>query len=245
LPLLLSMMRRTYLFGIILVAFFTNAQAQKWPAGAFTDMKGNRVTGFINPNPSGKGPIKDEGFIEFKDDEKTNPYKLSASDLKSFIVGKDSFVVAHAPQNSMWTKKELDFVKVEINEETKLYVAIVGMGTGGGKGFGVRPVGEVGMGTGFGGYGGGYGGGGVGLELGSGGGKYTKVQSTYYYGANTAEMQMVTPQNFKDVMGDIMGDEPDVLDKINNNQFSFLNIQKLIAYYKQVKEADKEVKGQR
>src|ERR1700749_275629 len=108
-------MYKKILFSILFITVYLVANAQKWPAGAFTDMKGNRVTGFINPNPSGEGPIKDEGFIEFKDNEKTNPYKLSASDLKSFIVGKDSFVVAHAPQNSMWTKKELDFVKVEIN----------------------------------------------------------------------------------------------------------------------------------
>ncbi|MBS1500825.1 MAG: hypothetical protein JST32_02100 [Bacteroidetes bacterium] len=232
---------------ILIILFFlllsVSAKSQKWPAGAFTDMKGNRVTGFINPNPSGKGPIKDEGFIEFKDDEKTHPYKLSASELKSFIVGKDSFVVAHAPQNTLWTKKELDFVKVEINDEdTKLYVAIVGTDRGHGSGFGIHPTGEIGMGTGFGGYGG-YGtgaGGGVGIDLGGGGGGYSKVEATYYYGPNTAEMLMVTPQNFNDVMGDIMGDEPDVLDKINANQFNLGNIQKLIAYYKQVKEAESE-----
>jgi len=41
-------------------------------------------------------------FIEFKEDNKSEPFKLSASDLRSFVVGKDSFVVAHAPGNETW-----------------------------------------------------------------------------------------------------------------------------------------------
>src|SRR5438445_1465319 len=94
----------------------TTVCAQKWLPGSFTDIKGNKVTGLIRKNPSNKSPIKDEGFIEFKDDSKANPYKLSASDLKSFSIGQDSFVVAHAPGNSNWSKKELDFVKVALDE---------------------------------------------------------------------------------------------------------------------------------
>ncbi len=215
---------------------YVSAKSQKWQPGTFTDIKGNKVTGLINDNPGGKGPIKDEGFIEFKDDSKANPYKLSASDLKSFTVGKDSFVVAHAPHNELWTKKELDFVKVELDEETKLYVAVVGMGTGGGgSGVGVQPVGGVGLGTG------GYGGmgGGVAINVGGGRGSMGKVQTTYYFGANTAEMEMLTPINFNDVMSDIMGDEPEVLEKIRDNQFNLGGIQKLIAYFKQVKATHK------
>src|SRR4051812_7393874 len=98
--------------SILIILFFmltyVSAKSQKWQPGSFTDIKGNKVAGLIRENPSGKGPIKDEGFIEFRDDKKTNPYKLSASDLKSFIVGKDSFIVAHAPHNQTWSKKELD-----------------------------------------------------------------------------------------------------------------------------------------
>lgn len=212
---------------------YVSAKSQKWQPGSFTDIKGNKVTGLIRENPSNKGPINDEGFIEFKDDAKSNPYRLSASDLKSFMIQKDSFVVAHAPRNTTWTKKELDFVKVVLDEETKLYVANVGTG-GGGRGIGISP--EFGAGVGSGGYSGA--GGGLAINLGGGGGR-GKVTSTYYYGANTAEMQQLTPINFKDVMSDIMGDEPDVVDKIQTNQYNFTNINKLIAYYKQVRESHK------
>jgi hypothetical protein len=210
------------------------AFAQKWLPGSFTDIKGNKVTGLIRENPSNKGPIKDEGFIEFKDDSKANPYKLSASDLKSFTIGQDSFVVAHAPGNSNWSKKELDFVKVALDEETKLYVADVAAGGGRERTPLVSP--EFGGGIGTGGYSGF--GGGVGINLGGGGGK-GKVIRTYYYGTNTATMQQLTPMNFKDVMSDIMGDEPDVVDKIQTNQFNIFNMDKLLAYFKQVKASHK------
>jgi hypothetical protein len=226
--------------SILIILFFmlicVSAKSQKWQPGTFTDIKGNKETGLIRDNPPGKGPMPDEGFIEFKDDAKSSPYKLSASELKSFTVGKDSFVVAHAPHNQIWSKKELDFVKVELDETTKLYVAVVSTSTGGGDGFGVHPVGGVGMGTG------GYGGaaGGVAINIGGGGSRMGKVHVTYYYGPNTAEMDQVTPENFIDVMSDIMGDEPDVLEKIRENQFNLGNIQKLIAYFKKVKAADNQ-----
>ena len=224
-------MNKSLLIVAIILIFFTRANAQKWPAGSFTDIKGNKVTGFINDNPGGKGPIKDEGFIEFKDSEKTNPYKLSASDLKSYMVGKDSFVVAHAPFNQTWTKKETDFVKVELDEETKLYVAMVGLVTSGDRGPGIHPTGGIGYGTG------GYGGaaGGVSIDIGHGGSRTGKVQATYYYGANTAQMKLLTSENFVDVMSDIMGDEQDVVDKIRAGQYILGNIHQLIAYYKTVK----------
>ncbi|MEO9171568.1 MAG: hypothetical protein ABI203_00695 [Mucilaginibacter sp.] len=210
-----------------------SAKSQKWQPGTFTDIKGNKVSGLIRENPSQKGPIKDEGFIEFKDNPKTNPYKLSASDLKSFTIGKDSFVVAHAPRNTMWSAKELDFVKVAFDEDIKLYVANVGTG-GGGRGVGVHP--EFGGGLGTGGYGGM--GGGLAVDLGGGGGG-GKVMTTWYYGANTAEMQQLTPINFKDIMSDVMGDEQEVVDKIQEGQFNLGNMDKLIAYFRQVKGSHK------
>ncbi len=221
--------------AILIILFLTliavSAKSQKWQQGSFTDIKGNKVIGLINSNPSGKGPIKDEGFIEFRDNEKTNPYKLSASDLKSFMVGRDSFVVAHAPHNETWTKQELDFVKVELNEETKLYVAVVGTVTGSERGLGVHPTGAVGMGTG------GYGGAaaGVAVNIGGGGVREGKVQTTYYYGPNTAQMDQLTPLNFVDIMSDIMGDEPEVVDKIHSGQYNLSNIQKLIVYFRTMK----------
>jgi hypothetical protein len=229
--------------SILIILFFmlmivsAKSQSNKWQPGRFTDIKGNTESGFIRVNPSAKGPIKGEGFIEFKEDNKANPFKLSASDLKSFVVAKDSFVVAHAPGNEAWAKNEFDFVKVEIDDEVKLYVSRGGKGGKGGiggSGIGFEP----GVGIGTGGYGGGVSGG-ISIPIGGGGGGYSNEKTVYYYGANTAEMKRITNENFEDVMTDIMGDEPEVVDKIHAKVYMLANIDRLIAYFKQVKAARK------
>ena len=206
------------------------AHAQKWQPGYFIDVKGAKTTGFIHPNPGGSGPIKNEGFIEFKEDEKANPYKLSTSDLQCFVAGKDSFVVAHAPGNETWAKKDLDFVRVVVNEEVKVY-ATRGAGSGGsGRGIHVSP----GVGLSTGGYGSGLGGG-LGISLGGGDGGGKKSKMSYYYGSSTATMQHLTDENFIDIMSDVMGDEPEVVERLRNRQYHLANMDKLVEYFNKVK----------
>ncbi|RVU00662.1 hypothetical protein EOD41_11725 [Mucilaginibacter limnophilus] len=227
-------MLRTLSFILFFLLAATAAYAQKWLPGSINDVKGNRETGFINPYPSGKGPNKHEAFIEFKTDEKMNPIKLSAGELRSFIAGKDSFVVAHPPGNGSWNGKELDFVKVVINEEIKLYQ---GKGAGGGGGFKIRPGFSGGVGLGSGGYGGV--GGGLGVSMGGNGNRNgEKANVGYFFGANTAEMMEVSAVNFNDIMLDIMGDEPAVANEIRKNKFNLHNIESLIDFFKKVKAAN-------
>jgi len=203
------------------------AQAQKWQPGYFYDIKGNKESGFIWMHPSGKPSVSEEAFIEFKEDNKQNPFKLSASELRSFVVGRDSFIVAAAPRTSDW-RNELDFVRVVLDvDELKLYY-FGGNGSGGG---GFHP--ELGIGAGVGGGSGGFGGGvgaGVSIPIG-GGGRNSGNRTEYYYGRNTAEMKLLTPANFVDVMSEIMGDEPDVVDQLHQNKFNLGNMDKLIAYF--------------
>ena len=81
---------RSILIILFFMLIYVSAKSQKWQPGSFTDVKGNRVTGLIRENPSGKVPIKDEGFIEFKDDAKYtflnlpkgNHYGLIAQDVE-------------------------------------------------------------------------------------------------------------------------------------------------------------------
>jgi hypothetical protein len=219
----------------MLIIISAKSQSNKWQPGRFTDVKGNIESGFIRVNPSAKGPIKDEGFIEFRENDKSNSFKLSASDLKSFVTGKDSFVVAHAPRNEAWAKKELDFIKVAIDEDVKLYVSKGGSGGKGGiggSGIGFSP----GIGIGTGGYGSGVGGG-LSIPIGGGGSRGSE-KTVYYYGANTAGMKRITNENFEDVMTDIMGDEPEVVDKIHAKVYMLANIDRLITYFKQIKTAE-------
>ena len=234
-PVIAYCMHKRLLIIFLLILICISAQAQKWLPGHFTDVKGNKETGLIRINPSGKAPIKTEAFIEFKEDSKTEPFKLSASDLRSFVIGKDSFVVAHAPGNETWEKREYDFVKVALDEDIKLYEAHVA--SGGKSGVGFAP--EVGGGIGTGGYGGGFGGG-VSIPINIGGRGGGSEKTTWYFGANTAEMQRLTNENFEDIMTDIMGDEPDVVDKIHAKAYVLANIEKLIAYFENLKEAESE-----
>ena len=230
-------MYKPLFISLFLFTIYSSAIAQKWQPGYFNDVKGNKETGFIRVNPSAHGPIKDEGFIEFKESKKANPIKLSASDLQSFIIGQDSFVVAHAPKNQMWSKKEFDFVKVVLDEDIKLYAAKGGSGRGG-HGLIFEP--GIGIGAGTGGYGSGIGGGvsgGIGIPIGGGG---DNGKTTWYFGTNTAEMRQLTDENFEDVMSDMMGDEADVVDKIHTKVFVLANIDKLVAYFKQQKAADRK-----
>jgi len=229
----MKFMYRNILTALFFILTATAAHAQKWQPGYFIDVKGVKSAGLIRANPGGSGPIKNEGFIEFKDGEKTNPYKLSTSDLQSFVVGRDSFVVAHAPGNETWAKKDLDFVRVVVDESVKIY-ATRGAGKGGGSGIHVSP--GFGLSTG-GGYGTNYGGG-LGISLGGGGGG-SKSKVSYYYGSNTATMQHLTNENFVDVMSEAMGDEPEVVERLRANQFALGNIDKLVEYFNKVKASHK------
>jgi hypothetical protein len=210
----------------------SNAMAQKWMPGHFIDAKGMRTDGFIYPNPGGKGPFKNEGFIEFKDAEKSTSYYLSTSDLQSFVAGQDSFVVAHAPGNETWAKRDFDFVRVALNEDIKIYATrgAGSGGSGGGKKVQVSPA----LGVGAGSYGASYGGG-VGISIGGNGDGGGSRKISYYYGENTATMKHLTNENFVDIMSEAMGDEPEVVQQIRANHFGISNIEKLIAYFKKVK----------
>lgn len=225
---------KKYISAAAFIAFFmvmtsNAALAQKWLPGYFIDIKGVKTNGYIYPNPGGNGPIRGEGFIEFRDEEKSTPYALSTSDLQCFVAGRDSFVVAHAPGNETWAKKEFDFVRVAVAGSINIY-ATRGAGKGGGGGKKVHVSPGIGIGTGS--YGTSYGGG-VGISIGGdGGGDRSKM--SYYYGSNTATMQHLTNENFVDIMSEVMADEPEVVEHIRAGQFNVGSMEKLIAYFNKV-----------
>jgi hypothetical protein len=221
---------------ILIILFFmlvcVSAKSQGWQSGSFIDTKGNQETGLIRR--TNRQPVKDEAAIEFRNDKNNQHFTISASDLKSVVIGRDSFVVAEAPQTSDW-KNYLDFVKVVFDEddEMKIY-AFQGYSERGGGGkiipeFGVGVGG--GVGTGGGGFGAGVGGG-VAIPIGGGGGRGNSYQSIYYYGDNTAHMRVLTSANFVDIMSQIMGDEADIVDALQQNKYNIGNINKLIYDYK-------------
>jgi hypothetical protein len=227
---------RPILIILFFMSLYLSAKSQNWQPGSFYDVKGAKSTGLLSLYPGGKGPIKDEAFIGYKEDAKAQPMNLSASDLRSFNIGRDSFIVA-APQG--WSKYRLDFVHVVVDAPIRLFEVTGGASSGGSSGF--KPGISIGAGAGTGGgfNGGGFGGGlggGISIPIGrnSGGGSGRGVKSQYFWGTNTAEMKPITDENFVDVMSEIMGDEPEVVEKIKTRKFGPKNINKLIDYYRQV-----------
>ena len=212
-----------------------SAMAQKWEPGVFYDIKGTRNPGFIRPFPSGRGPLKNEAYIEYKDSEKAPTIKLSASDLRSFVASRDSFVVAAAPEEG-WLRYELDFVRVAVDAPLRLFEARGGTGNDdSGSGVGIRP--GFGMGVGGGGYGGISGG--ISIPIGGGGGRGSN-KVIYFFGANTAEMKPITPQNFVDVMSEVMGDEPEVVEKLRSHKYKIGDMGKLLADFDKVQQSHKK-----
>lgn len=213
---------------------FLSAKSQKFQPGYFYDIKGTKNPGLIRVDPKGKAPIRDEGFIEYKENDKAEVLRLSASDLRSFVAGKDSFVVAVQPKEG-WSKYDLDFVKVAVDAPLRLFEARGNIGDGSGLAF--QP--GIGIGGGSGGFGGGFGGG-ISIPIGRrGGGDYSDSKALYFYGANTAEMQLITNENFTDIMSEVMGDEPEVVEKIQAKNFRLKTMDKLVAYFKQVQASHK------
>lgn len=240
------------LLSVTLILFLAlNAQAKmngnKFNPGYYYDINGQKVEGLINMNPSGDSPVRGEGFITFKEDSKATEQKLSASMIHSFVVGLDSFTVARAPRNAPWSKDELDFVRVVIDAQVKMYEIDANGGGGnrndGGGGGGFAPRISTGIGIG-----GGMGGLGLGLSLGSslfhhgnkGGGGSAGI--VYYYGPGPASLTLITKDNFVDAMSEIMGDEPDAVDKIKNKKYRLADMDDLVKYYYQLQ--DNEVKKQ-
>jgi hypothetical protein len=218
-------MRSVLIFSVFML-LVVSVKAQSWQSGYFYDVKGIKSTGLIRVDPRGKGPIKGEGYIEYKEDKKAPTMRLSASDLRSFVAGRDSFVVAAVPQQG-WSEYDMDFVRVVIDAPIRLFAAA---GSTGGGGLGIHP--DVGVGIGTGGYGGGFGGG-ISIPIG-GGRNRGSSKMLYFYGANTAEMKLITNENFIDIMSEVMGDEADVVEKIQTKKFSLNSMDKLIAYFNQM-----------
>jgi hypothetical protein len=233
---------RPILIILLLSAVFitTKSYGQKWLPGHFTDTAGNAKSGLIRIDGPGKPPVKDQGFIEVKENNKAAPFEVSAGQLRSFVIGRDSFIVAHAPGNETWARNDLDFVRVVLDEDPKLYAA-VGVMTGGGhgSGFSIEPGISTGIGTGIGGrsYVGTAVGAGVDIPIGGGGGDVYYVDAVYYYGDNTAHMKRLNDKNFIDIMTDVMGDYPEVVDKIRAKVYLLANIGQLLDYYEKVKAA--------
>lgn len=217
------------LLSFLSIAFSASAQLglNQWDDGYFYDANGNKVAGQIVVSPSGRGPQDSEGFILFRKDKGEEKEKLSASMIRSFVAGKDSFTVAHAPRSQAWPGRSIDFVKVLVNEPMKLYATV---GGGGGLSPGISPS----LGIGGGSFGSGMGGG-LGISL--GGGRGGKGKSVYFYGDDANNLTELKRDEFTPIMSEIMASEPEIVEKIKNKKYKYGNMSQLILDFYKLKEA--------
>jgi len=214
-----------------------------WQPGTYHDVNGATATGLIRPLKH--GPIKNEASIEFKANKNAEPLIFTASGLQSIVMGRDSFVVAAAPETSDWDN-ELDFVCVVFDDDAddmKLYMF---QGSAPSNGGGARSGFSIGLGAGFGSYGRNVGiGAGGGVEIPIGGssrGNHRGGMATYYYGSNTAHMKPLTDVNFVDIMSQMLGDEPEIVTQLHDNKYSLKNIDKLMRNYDKLRNAEQAKK---
>ena len=228
----LHTMRLPFLTGLfLLTALSASAQLglNQWDDGYFYDANGKKVPGQIVVSPSGRSPQDSEGFILFRKDKGEEKEKLTASMVHSFVAGRDSFTVAHAPRTGVWTGRSIDFVKVLVNEPTKLYATTGGAAGGRGMSPGIRPS----LGIGGGSFGSGIGGG-LGINLGGGGGKSKPV---YYYGDDPNSLTELRKDNFVEIMSEIMASQPEIVEKIKNKKYRYGNMDQLVLDFYRAKEA--------
>ncbi len=229
-PFMKTLCARLLLFGLFsLSAFSASAQLglNQWDDGYFYDANGQKFIGQIVVNPSGRGPQNNEGFILYRKDKGEEKETLTASMVRSFVAGKDSFTVAHAPRAENWTGRSIDFVKVLVNEPMKLYATT---GGGGGMSPGISPS----FGLGGGSFGSGIGGG-LGINL--GGGRGGKGKNTYYYGDDANSLKELKRDEFIPIMSEIMASQPEIVEKIKNKKYRYGQMNQLILDFYALKEA--------
>jgi hypothetical protein len=113
----------TFLFFLVTV---THAGAQQknvlgeWNPGYYYDLQNNKIIGEIKWSAPNRSPFKGAGDnIAFRINMDEKKQKISTTQLKSFVIGIDSFVVSH--------NKDLELYPVLfvlIDRPTKLYVRL-------------------------------------------------------------------------------------------------------------------------
>ncbi len=195
--------------SILCVTLIVHGQSfKRFRQGCYYDSIGNKHEGYIFKTLPAETIFKDTGdqitFVQNKDADKQI---IKADELKSFIIGQDSFVVSHDP--AMWNKP---FLYVCIDKSTKIYISYV-------------------QGTNYMAVGGGVLGGVVGAAIGSAAGS-NNAKSTYYYGITPDHVTRITRKIFKEFTSSYMGDNPLIANKIKDSYFRYGDMAELIEAYK-------------
>jgi hypothetical protein len=204
---ILNLMRKILLL-LCIINITVSADAQlfgrHYEEGCYYGLDGVKHAGFVSwtaPQPSfltGKGDR-----IYYKPEKKSDNLKIPSDQLKSFVLGADSFVVS---KNELFEKKP--FLSVLLNTNIKLYSSTVTKSSGSMMTMG--PYGNMTMsGASF---------------------KYGK--ETYYYGPDPDNITKLEKKQFIDVMSRIMADNPEAVSRIKNKKLRYGDMKDLLYFYK-------------
>lgn len=202
---------RTILLTLCILGVTLSTQAQmpenEWAEGSYYDLKGNKFSGLISWSMPRKNFLKPEGHhLFFKTSPDAKEVKVKSHDLKCFTMGKDSFVVTHNKDLSLYP-----ILSVVLNSPVKLYrsstfsaafgpVAVLGT-------LGALP------------------------SMLSKGKVWSEYHNVYYYGNTPETINKIKRSNYIEIMSQLMADKPDVVAKIKDKTIGYGDIDKLIEYY--------------
>lgn len=193
------------LLCILSITKITEAQLfrKNWEAGSYIDSSGKEFSGLIYYSVSDPYSLKIKGdCLLYKTDKDAEKQKIPAGQIRSFVIGIDSFAVSH-----FISLKNYPFLQIIINHQTKLYYSAVNPT--------LMPT-----------LGGALVGGAIGAAA------FNSKGSAYYYGSDPDHLAMIKGKNFAETMSTLMADKPEVVVKIKDKTFKIGSITDLLNYYK-------------
>jgi hypothetical protein len=200
---------RTILVFLCILSVTFSAKAQlfgkDWAEGNYYDSTGRKTTGLIAWSAPDKLSKKPGDHIFYKPTSAAEKVRIETSDITSFTMGSDSFVVSHISSINY-----APVLRVLINRPIKLYywsahvtsIPVAALGALGGALAGATVI------------------------SGTSGGK------AYLYGPDANNLTVVTRKNFIDAMCSIMSNRPEVTMQIINKTLRFADIDDLLILYR-------------
>jgi len=212
---------RKILLSIFLLIMCLAANAQNaglgriWNKGYYYDNSGKKVSGFLadySHNVNLFHPDDDYFLFSTVDDtayNSTKSVKVFSKDIRSFVAGKDSFVVSNFDKI-----KKTPFLAVLVNNDLKLYAVEIWRGTAASS-FGL-----------------------IGFAATAATNSVLVMDYTYYYGTDPDNLTKLTHKEFMDVMSKVLADKPNVVAKIQDKTYRYSDMKELLTYYRTGKETD-------
>ncbi|MGY4537260.1 hypothetical protein ACVW0P_001676 [Mucilaginibacter sp. UYNi724] len=183
------------LLCILSITITANAQLfeRHYDEGFYYDSVGVKHTGLVSWSPPQKSILDGHGDeVYYKAQKNAEMVKLRSTELQSFVIGVDSFVVS---KDELFKRKPFLNVLVNTNDSLKIYRSMEKR-TSPGVGVGVGNIGAVTMAVGA---------------------SFNYTKKTYYYGPNPNNVIKIDNKNFVDVTSKILANIPLIVEKIKSH----------------------------